>query len=61
MYMYHVFLSHVGGMFDLGWIKAKHKHMPFVPECYGIFGMRQVIVFGLSMEVLNANAETGET
>jgi hypothetical protein len=55
-YMYEVFVPEVGyermGYTKLGWVCAKYDEMPFKPGCYGIFGIRQVVVFPLSMEVL---------
>jgi hypothetical protein len=51
-YCYHVFLTKVSGPEFVGWIFARQEQMPFKPECYGIFGMRQVAVFGISYEVL---------
>ncbi|MCK5308062.1 MAG: hypothetical protein KAJ73_05570 [Zetaproteobacteria bacterium] len=50
---YFVYLTKLGEETGLvGTIFAKHKEMPFKPECYGVLGMRQVVVFGLSYEVL---------
>jgi hypothetical protein len=62
MYMYEVFVpevgfERVGGLTSLGWIQAEYKNMPFVPNCYGILGMRQVVVYPLSMEVLSDKEE----
>jgi hypothetical protein len=53
-YMYRVGVTDAkyGEIKQLGWIQAEYKHMPFKPQCYGIFGMRQVVVFTISYEVL---------
>lgn len=56
MYLFEVYIPDRGrekvGLKPLGWMYARYREMPLVPLCYGIFGMRQVVVFGLSMEVL---------
>ena len=51
-YIYFVSIHFFGETKEVGTIIAKHKEMPFKPKCYGIYGMRQVVVFPLSMEIL---------
>jgi hypothetical protein len=51
-YFYGVYLTEMGNANLVGWIFAKHKEMPFKPECYGVFGVKQVVVFGLGYQAL---------
>ncbi len=51
-YLYNVSVMEMGQAVEKGWIYARHDAMPFVDGCYGVMGMRQVVVFPISMEVL---------
>ena len=52
LYSYQVFYTKMSGPKFVGYIFTRRKEMPFKPECYGFSGMRHVVVFGMSYEVL---------